>query len=744
MDHQQKVARLKGMLAQVGGGGLEAVRPAADGGLESAQGMTVPGVPPADPALADRGLEKLRLGRDDQVSHEEAAAMEAIILPRERPVFFIDDGTYPALPFPWTAMNATENKARLNRAIAAIGRIELPTQPMIPYGGTGFLVGDGLLMTNRHVAQLFSRGVGVDGLLFTSSDAAIDFRRERHSSPDDLSSRFEIERVLMVHPYWDMALLRVKGLSGRAPLELAIDEPGVDQDVVAIGYPARDIRNDLLEQDRIFQRIYNVKRFHPGRMRARRQVPSFEQTVDAAVHDASTLGGCSGSAVLDPKTGRVVALHFAGEYLVANYGVPALELARDPRVVDAGVRFSGTLPATHEWDAAWRRVGAMESSVAPASAGRAATAASAAPFQGSVSWDLPLRVTVSMGGPVRIDAGTDLTSPVLQPAAAPAAPVVETLRIPVIYDGLEEREGYNPDFLGIPVPMPVLTERGRRAAATLEDGSHELKYDKFSVVMHKRRRLALFTAANIDWRASSRLIDGRKPSRKELTGLNEGDIEKWVTDWRIPEEHQLPDVFYSRDAGAFDKGHLVRRDDVAWGADLPAMQRSNGDTYHTTNCSPQRSAFNQSARGVDNWGDLENMVQQQTRSETAVVMSGPVLAPSDTLFDGRGDNGTRIVVPIPRRFWKIIVALDPNQQPQAFGFVLEQDLSGLPDRGEAVARRPEEFTVPPPWRPYMKPLAEIEKLLNGLAALGPVKDWDQFDDQNGEAVRSAMSTSGDA
>ena len=46
-------------------------------------------------------------------------------------------------------------------------------------------------------------------------------------------------------------------------------------------------------------------------------------------HDASTLGGNSGSAIIDVDSGEVVALHFAGEYLKANYAVPMYELARD-------------------------------------------------------------------------------------------------------------------------------------------------------------------------------------------------------------------------------------------------------------------------------------------------------------------------------------------------------------------------------------------------------------------------------
>ena len=54
-------------------------------------------------------------------------------------------------------------------------------------------------------------------------------------------------------------------------------------------------------------------------------------------HDCSTLGGNSGSAVIDVNSGDVVALHFAGEYLKQNYAVPMADLAEDSEVTDAGV-----------------------------------------------------------------------------------------------------------------------------------------------------------------------------------------------------------------------------------------------------------------------------------------------------------------------------------------------------------------------------------------------------------------------
>jgi endonuclease G len=718
MHRSEKTARLKTMLRQV----------APDSDLESLARKHVPRTEEgheadAEEVKAEIGLQKLAHDRDEEVADDELRGLEAIVMPRERPVVFIRNGSYDPVSDPWTHLNADAVRQRLEPLLASVGRVELPNSPWIPYGGTGFVVGPNLLMTNRHVARLFAEGVGGRGLVFRSASAAVDFKREVETPEEDRSAFVVVRQVVMVHPYWDMALLQLDGLPpAHRPLTLATRPPEefVGRDVVAVGYPARDDRNDLALQDRIFRRIYNVKRFQPGKVRQREYVRSFDNTVPAMTHDSSTLGGNSGSAVLDVQTGEIVGLHFAGVYLKANYAVPAHELARDARVVDAGVRFAGRVPPGEDLASVWRRLEAEERGppAPPARPGPSPAQVTG----GQTAWTIPIHVTVSVGQPTSAGATEGGLG------FAGAAVEAPRMQVPIIYEDLESREGYQPDFLdldgGEQVPLPQLTAAGRAAAAKLDDGSTELKYHKFSVVIHKRRRLALFTAANVDWRPASRLVNGRRPTRRELTGLAEGTAERWVTDPRIPEAHQLPDVFFTKDEGAFDKGHLVRRDDVCWGSSFEDIQMANGDTYHTTNCSPQVGGFNRSAGGDDNWGDLENLVQKETRAEKVCVFSGPFLADDDLFFHGRDLHG-RASVQIPRRYWKVIVA-EGGAGPQAFGFVLEQDLSDVPLH--------EEFAVPARWKRYMQSIADIEGSLNGLVKLTWFKRYDQFDTEEGRRV----------
>jgi endonuclease G len=722
MNRIEKMARLKAMVKQIAPeADLKALATESLSGLES-----VPGAADADAAAeaAQAAVDKVMTGTGGDLSDAEAGALEAIVLRQGRPVAFIRGGKYDPLDGPWAHLNDTAVRQRLQPAFPSIGRVDLPNSS-IPYGGTAFVVGPNLLMTNRHVAGLFTVGLGSRGLRFQAGDAAVNFKREVGSPPDDRSAVVEVREVVMVHPFWDMALLRVTGLpAAHRPLRLAAARPEdlLDRDVVVVGYPALDPRNDLDLQNQIFGRRYEVKRMHPGKLRRRESIRSFESTVNAATHDSSTLGGNSGSAVLDVRTGEVVALHFAGVYLKANYAVPTYELARDPRVVDAGVNFTDRLPPSGEWDQVWS---GLEGTRAPAPAPTPQPNGQTPPPSpdGTMTWTIPLRVSVSFGPPV----------PDHVPAAPPApGPVTEArMQVPVIGPDLESREGYSPDFLGEePVPLPKLTPTGSRVAAKLEDGTTELKYHHFSVVMNKKRRLSVFTAANVDWRPAVRLVNGRKPSRRELTGLADNAQEEWVTDPRIPDGHQLPDVFFTKDGAAFDKGHLVRRDDVVWGTSFADMQLANGDTYHTTNCSPQVAGFNRSANGEDNWGDLENLVQRETKAERVCVFAGPVMAEDDPVFAGRDKRGP-VRVQIPRQFWKVVVA-NAEDGPRAYGFVLEQDLSAVPV----------EFAVPQAWERYMKPVAEIEEMLNGWVKLTWLKEHDGFETGEGRRMATAARRRG--
>ena len=667
------------------------------------------------------GIESAALGQE--VPPEHFNVTEAIIDEEIRPAFDIVDGTFDA-PHPlWTKLKSEDTlRKRIETVIPSVGRIELPGNRRIPYGGTGFVVGRNLLMTNRHVAELFARGLGDRSLTFISgAGSAINFTRESGRAPE---SDLKVRAVRMIHPYWDMAILEVEQLPEQhSSLKLSLsDARGLPEghEIFVIGYPAFDPRNPASVQNRLFDSRYGIKRLQPGALQGRGATASFGKLVDAAAHDCSTLGGNSGSAVFDLTTGEVLALHFGGLYHEKNFGVPASELARDGRVIAAGVTFAGSPPGgAHGWADWWQRADENEEPPARSEDRGAGSGASSTASGGvsvtdnSVTFEIPLRVTVSLGAVRHV---------------APAAPptivdtITEALKEPIHDTDYRTRRGYSETFItGLSVPMPSAADP--EVLAPTRTGDTVLHYQNFSVSMHAKRRLALFTASNVTGERALRKPTDDDYTRKGLSGLGKNDMEKWFLDDRIDAKYQLPDVFFTKDRKSFDKGHIVRRDDVAWGRSFEEVQRANGDTYHVTNCSPQVADFNQSGKGEDNWGDLENHVLKSAASERLCVFAGPVLKEADDIFVGKGDGGTTLRAKIPTSFWKVIVA-KVEDGIAVYGFILEQDLSGVTW---------EEFIVPDEFVPTMYPLAEISEE-TGVAFDPDVIAADQYDTVRGNDV----------
>jgi endonuclease I len=369
--------------------------------------------------IARRAVHKLV--RKEELTPREEHAAEAIILPRGRPVLDIVNGIYTTPQDPWTHLDRSEFRRTIEAAISSIGRVEIPNHPSLPYAGTGFVVGDELLMTNRHVAELFVLGLGMRDLRFRSGidKVGVDFRRESGSTASEF---FTVTQVLMVHPFWDMALLRTEGLDQHAPLVLDATpaEEVNGREVAVVGYPAFDPRNDADLQNRIFGGRFQVKRMQPGTLTGARNTRSFGHTVPALTHNSSTLGGNSGSAIVDVENGRVLGLHFGGVYLDTNYGVPSYQLSCDGRVVDAGVRFNNTHVTTVPWNSFWDRTEEIAVRVPAPSSVRTRTpvvalrdrGVRATSGGGALELTLPLRVTFTLEAPTlgRLASPSDSSS----------------------------------------------------------------------------------------------------------------------------------------------------------------------------------------------------------------------------------------------------------------------------------------------------------------------------------------------
>lgn len=233
-----------------------------------------------------------------------------------------------------------------------------------------------------------------------------------------------------------------------------------------------------------------------------------------------------------------------------------------------------------------------------------------------------------------------------------------------------DRKGYQASFLGdgLQVPLPSVAP-ARKGELLMKDGkAHVLDYHHYSLAMNAKRRLTMWTAANVDYSPERRKAGGARTSFGS---------DRWAYDPRIPAEVQLGEQFYGP-ARQSDRGHIVRRQDSAWGDSEQEVEYSNSDTFHWTNCTPQHAAFNRAAapskyhqqEGL--WGGFEMYTQSQLQKgdTRACIFAGPILAADDPDVDlGHGP------VKIPRRFWKVVVVRAPGAKKpvlQAFGFVLDQ------------------------------------------------------------------------
>ena len=250
--------------------------------------------------------------------------LESIVLKIGRPVLFVQNNSFQiansTIPAWRDRLQAARTK--LEGILPSVGRINVTNNPTFDWLGTGWLVRPDIIVTNRHVASEFATRNPEGGFMFLRNfrrrlmAASIDFRMEHGS---DAIDEYPVEVLHIEEPDApDIAFLRVSapGASLGQPIPLSSQPPKAGQQVAVIGYPARDSRipdPDVVRS--IFGDDYDIKRLAPG------EVMRIESNV--VEHDASTLGGNSGSAVIDLETGEAIGLHFAGSYLQANYAVPA-------------------------------------------------------------------------------------------------------------------------------------------------------------------------------------------------------------------------------------------------------------------------------------------------------------------------------------------------------------------------------------------------------------------------------------
>lgn len=227
----------------------------------------------------------------------------------------------------------------------AVGRIGF-AQNGKPVGqdesfGTGILVSDRHILTNRHVWEMFKHRLSGD------EPTGIEFHGEKESDKTDFITFVDIAPVFI--DGWDAAIFTLsKTPDNRKPVTITPRpaESLNDLDIVVVGYPqAHRLTEDIAEVTEK-DPVFGVKRYSEGEIfrhsvdienpygveAAVEGIINPSETMRAICHNASTLGGSSGSAVIDKKTGDLIALHFGFDSAyeweeAANFAVAGENLA---------------------------------------------------------------------------------------------------------------------------------------------------------------------------------------------------------------------------------------------------------------------------------------------------------------------------------------------------------------------------------------------------------------------------------
>ncbi|MGC3944717.1 MAG: DNA/RNA non-specific endonuclease [Chryseolinea sp.] len=202
---------------------------------------------------------------------------------------------------------------------------------------------------------------------------------------------------------------------------------------------------------------------------------------------------------------------------------------------------------------------------------------------------------------------------------------------------------YQENFIqNFSIPLPKISKSISQIATLIDsDDASIIEYPHYCCVMHKARRLAFYSACNID-------------------GDSIGDVDRsgdFKSEPRIETAFQTGDEFYEGKNDIFDKGHLTKYEDVMWGTNSTSELKKLGDiTFRFPNCVPQHQTFN---RGM--WSSLEKYILDQEADKLNLricLFTGPLLQQSDPVLIEKV-NGKSYKVPV--LFWKVVIYSQSNK-----------------------------------------------------------------------------------
>jgi len=243
--------------------------------------------------------------------------------------------------------------------------------------------------------------------------------------------------------------------------------------------------------------------------------------------------------------------------------------------------------------------------------------------------------------------------------------------------------GYDPDFLGVRLPIPGSSPSltgDLVSNAQLRDDVYA-DYVNYTVITNAKARSPVVVALNID---QNKLHKTRRRDR-------------WLIDSRIGPEFQLNNDYY-RD-NPWDRGHLARRANAAWGDNIRLAQTASDETFYYSNACLQHANFNQ-----DEWLALEDWVLKLKLDKDGRItsFSGPIMDGYMRTIEPEGRPPARV----PAGFFKVVCFINKDSDKlDVRAFIMLQDRDALADKSGR-----EVFN----FQTYQVSVTEIEDL-TGLA-----------------------------
>ena len=187
------------------------------------------------------GLDKIKKGKNKNITKKELTGLAAIVMLEARPAISITNNKFSEPPVEWKILNNHRKKIQSN--FLSVGCININgTQSHI---GTGFLVSEDIIMTNKHVVRKYiTKKNGKWIFKLKNTNTSIDYGKDLANN----HNLYSIDKVIDLHPTLDLALLHGKSENNtNLPKPLKISKnldinKSLKRKIYIIGYPQKILK----------------------------------------------------------------------------------------------------------------------------------------------------------------------------------------------------------------------------------------------------------------------------------------------------------------------------------------------------------------------------------------------------------------------------------------------------------------------------------------------------------------------